>query len=720
MSGTSARDDAQIHEAGTRSTELRSLSDGLEIPPTPWRGKGPAALVRAILRATTLTAVSSESITTPPSPSDAPAGGPNTSILVQQGKLLDFIDQETQRDETPEEYVRQEIAKSLVREYRYSRTDIGVEYVVRLGSAKPRADIAVFGEGESHLQQNVRVLVECKSPNVKASDRKDGVGQLQSYMTACPNADYGMWTNGSERYCFRKIQDDKGLIAFADIPDIPGFGQTQEEAEHPRFDQLKAAYSDALLFAFRRCHNYIAGNQGLQKPEAFWELLKLIFCKIHDERGSSSIEFYGTSQDRQHLNGQLKVKARLDRLFHAVRSEYPQIFRPGEEIELAPPVLTYIVTQLQRYSLLESDIDVKGKAYEEIVGSNLRGDRGEFFTPRNVCRMAVAMLDPGDDQIVIDPACGTGGFLTIAMNHVIAKITSHELAKWGSETRAELPTRQRVERFLDQNLIGIDLNPNLVKAAKMNMVMNNDGSGGLFQANSLASPATWVGDLRRRELMGRVDILFTNPPFGSKIPIDEPAILESYDLGHAWTYDAASDTWLITPWTQKSQPPEILFIERCLKLLKPGIGRAAMVIPDGILGSPGLGYVRQWLLKHARILASIDMHPDTFQPSTSVQTSVVVFERLTDDQVRASDARGYLESYKAFMAVCEHVGHDKRGNVTYVRDADGNEIVGTFEDRTPVFDRGQVRIQAQRLRRKVVDDNTMAIANKFRQWLSSQ
>lgn len=176
-------------------------------------------------------------------------------------------------------------------------------------------------------------------------------------------------------------------------------------------------------------------------------------------------------------------------------------------------------------------------------------------------------------------------------------------------------------------IVGIDLNPNLVKASKMNMVMNNDGAGGLFQGNTLRSPATWEDDLRDRNLIGQVDCLFTNPPFGSKIPIDEPSILEAYELGHTWSYDAASDMWTKTRSIQKSQPPEILFIERCVKLLKPGTGRAAIVLPDGILGSPGLGYVREWILRNARVLASIDLHPDTFQPHVSVQTSILVLQR---------------------------------------------------------------------------------------------
>ena len=641
------------------------------------------------------------------------------AVIVQQGRILDYIDGRTQRNETPEEYVRQEIAKSLVREYGYEKQEISVEVALRLGSRRPRADLVIFDEGNKHDQELARVIIECKSQKVKSADRKEGAGQLKSYMAACPNVTYGMWTNGVERLCYRRV-DANGEVAFEETPDIPSKGRTDEEVERPRFDQLKAASSDALLFAFRRCHNYIAGNQGLQKPEAFWELLKIIFCKIHDERGSDEVQFHTTSKERHGLNGRLKVKKRLAVLFDDVKAEYPTIFRDSDSVDLNPEVLAYIVSQLQMYSLLESDIDVKGRAYEEIVGSNLRGDRGEFFTPRNVCQMMVTMLDPSEKQMILDPACGTEGFLITAMNHVIEKLRASETSKWGDVERAEIAIRQRVQRFAETHIVGMDLNPNLVKASKMNMVMNNDGAGGLYQANSLKVPITWDDELRERRILGHVDLLFTNPPFGSKIPIDEPSILEAYELGHVWSYDAGTDKWAMTNAVQKSQPPEILFIERCVKFLKPGTGRCAIVLPDGILGSPGLGYVREWILRNTRVLASVDLHPDTFQPHVSIQTSVLALERKMEDEIAIETAADHLNDYDVFMSVANHIGHDKRGNITYVRDRKGNEIVEEVEETLKEYMSGKPIYKRQRSKRKVIDDNTLQIAQAFRSWLYEQ
>ena len=645
------------------------------------------------------------------------------AVLVPQGKIVDFIDG-TFRDEKPEEYVRQEIEKSLVHEYHYLRSEIAVEYGIKIGSSRRRADLVIFPEGAPSNQEHAWAIIECKKPSTPSQHNKEGVEQLKSYMAACLNAEFGMWTNGQERFCFRKISK-AGKNEYIEIPDIPEKGKTLDDAERPDHGELRPASSDVLLFTFRRCHNYIAGNQGLQKPEAFWELLKLIFCKIEDER-SNEIQFYATSQERQRLNGYMKIKGRVDKLFSQVCQKYGMIFRENEEIELQPRVLSYLVSQLQPWYLLNSNTDVKGKAYEEIVGSNLRGDRGEFFTPRNICSMAVNMLDPNVDDVVIDPACGTGGFLTIAMNHVIEKMKTEEQKKWNNPEKPNSYESQelyrKIKEYAEEKIVGIDINPNLVKASKMNMVMNNDGSGGLHQANSLEQPATWSDAVRNLQLLDSVDLLFTNPPFGSKIPVDDPSILEQYDLAHEWDYDGDEDRYFIRQprKLQKSQPPEILFVERCVQLLKPGTGRMAIVLPDGILGAPGLEYVREWIFEQTRVLASIDLHPDTFQPGNSTQTSLLVLQRKKFNEIELERARGMKKDYNVFMALANHIGHDKRGKRTFVRDENGHEIVITREERVQEVRDGTSIYRSVEVREKVVDDNTEEIAKLFRQWLDQQ
>lgn len=659
---------------------------------------------------------------TPLAPSVTPVGS------VPEGKRRDFLTGKLVRD-TPEEYVRQNIEKALVRQYRYAAADCEPEFLIKVGSANKRADIVVFPAGVAHTQANASILIETKRPEVKATNRSDGVGQLQSYMAACLNAKYGMWTNGDDRYCFAKRPDGKGGWKFDEIIEIPAFGQTEEDAQRPDRKSLVVATADNLLFAFRRCHNYIAAHEGKQKTEAFWELLKLIFAKIEDER-SPEINFYATPSERASTTLASAAKKRIETLFqNKVVKKYPGIFEARDEtIDLRPAVVAYVATQLQNYSLLLSPVDVKGVAYEEIVGSNLRGDRGEFFTPRNACRMAVEMLDPQPFERMLDPSCGTGGFLITGMNHALAIIEREERARWsdpmdGSDLERQELFHRRSE-YLSQCIYGIDLNPSLVRAAKMNMVMNNDGSGGLWQANTLVNPHSWNPNMRERIPLGSIDVIVSNPPFGAKIPIDDEEVLSQYDLAAVW--DKVDGRFTMrkdkhgNPVLQKSQPPEILFIERCLQLLTRGTGRMAMVIPNGILNNPGLEYVRQWILTRAQILAVVDMERDLFQPKNDTQTSMVLMRRLNADEEAEAQSIGL--DYPVFMAIAETIGHDKRGNAIFRRTADGEDVLieRTEEVNEVDPDTGDEVLREITVTEKDPDDDLPIVAAAYRQWLGEQ
>ena len=184
--------------------------------------------------------------------------------VIQPETILDFIDGVTQRRDTPEERVRQEILKSLVREYGYKKEQIGVEESIKFGSNRKAVDVAIWEPGKAHTQENIHIIVECKDPKTKAKGKKDGVDQMHSYASACMNSTYGMWTNGDELLTFRYVVDDAGKRGPEAVPDLPhAGGEVPDDA--PRFDQLRPAASDSLLYSFRRCHNYIAGNQGIQK-----------------------------------------------------------------------------------------------------------------------------------------------------------------------------------------------------------------------------------------------------------------------------------------------------------------------------------------------------------------------------------------------------------------------------------------------------------------------
>ena len=358
-------------------------------------------------------------------------------ISIPEGKLRDYIDG-TIRNDTPEEYVRQTVEKRLINEHKYSKEQVKIEYGIRMGSGKKRADIVIFSEGakeeEKQDQNNIWLVIECKKEDVTPTDRNNGIEQLKSYMAACANCEWGMWTNGMHKEVWRKVKDAKGKYVYEEFNDIPSADGTTDEQERPHRNALIKAYEDNLLFTFRTCHNIIYANEGLQKQSAFFEFLKIIFCKIHDEKELlEPIEFYTTSKERNYKDGQASVYKRISKIFEDVKKRHGQIFDKNDEIKLLPRTVAYLVAELQKYALLTTNIDIKGKAYEEIVGANLRGDRGEFFTPRNVMKMAVAMLNPKRNERVLDSSCGTGGFIVIAMTSVIDSLKERMESQYGEE-----------------------------------------------------------------------------------------------------------------------------------------------------------------------------------------------------------------------------------------------------------------------------------------------
>ena len=563
-------------------------------------------------------------------------------------------------------------------------------------------------------------------------------------MSVCPNCEWGMWTNGRQKEVYRKFVNEQGQIDFMDYNDIPSADGDLDSINRPTRTSLKNAYDDNLLFTFKTCHNHIYANDGLQKQPAFFELLKVIFCKIEDERNiTKPLEFYATSDERSNPDGQLTVKKRISKIFERVKrkKKYKEIFDPNDELKLSPRSLAYIVSELQKYSLLNTNVDIKGKAYEEIVGANLRGDRGEFFTPRNITKMAVAMIDPGPDEKVLDSSCGTGAFLVNAMTHVTEKLEKQFSAELGLpkdqwSIDALNAFRDRISDMAKSNYFGFDINPDLVKATKMNMVMNNDGGGNILQANSLLPPHEWTDDfratlaealgidkasIRNHKTIEFFDVIVTNPPFGSKIPIKDTSVLEQYELAHVWENNKKTNTWTMTDRLQASVPPEILFVERCTQFLVPG-GRMGIVLPDNILGAPGLGYIREWIIRNHRIIASVDLHVDTFQPRNGTQTSVLFLQKKTQEQKDAEEKSGLMADYNIFMAMVEKIGHDKRGNPTFKRDKEGNEIL--VEDTSSVLVPGEAgegsQTEFHERKKKVEDDQTPYIPAIFAEWKAKE
>ena len=658
-------------------------------------------------------------------------------LVIPEGKICDYIDGKY-RSDTPEEYMRQTIEKRLINEHKYLTSQVRIEYTLQSGSNKPRADIVIFDKNSPNQnQENIKIIIECKSEKVKPDHKKDGVEQLKSYMSICLNCEWGMWTNGEYKVVLRKVKTTTGHD-FEDYNDIPSADGNLDDINRPKRTSLKNAYDDNLLFVFKTCHNYIYVNDGLQKQPVFFEFLKVIFCKIEDERNiPKPLEFYTTSAERSDPDGQLTVKKRISKIFDNVKRKYGKIFDSKDEITLSPRSLAYIVGELQRYSLLDTNIDIKGKAYEEIVGSNLRGDRGEFFTPRNVMKMVIEMVNPKDGEKVLDSSCGTGGFLVNAMIHVMKGVEKEFCNQLEGLPRSEWSEnnirafRERISELAKTSYFGFDINPDLVKATKMNMVMNNDGSGNILHTNSLLPPHSWTDefrskladalgiskfDLRNKDTIGYFDVIVTNPPFGSKIPINDETILEQYELAHIWEDKNKSGNWVMTAKLQSSVPPEILFIERCIQFLVPN-GRMGIVLPDSILGSPGLGYIREWLIKNTKIIASIDLHVDTFQPHNGTQTSILILQKKDALQILNEMKEGAISDYNIFMAMVDKVGHDKRGTPIFKRDSDGEELLVAEEagEYIPQTYGESQFVPIQHFQKKL-DDQTLDVPKVFTDW----
>lgn len=607
-----------------------------------------------------------------------------SQLEIQEGKVIDFIDGRARPDNELEQ-IRQNFERTLIEEYRFDKVDIGVDVRVKVldGSRAitRRLSLVVFRDGaKDKIQDDISILIQIAKPAVQPTDTRNGAGELEKALVACPKAQFACWTNGIEAIYFQK-KKHKFDTDVLPVNDFPRKGEDASSIFTTDRSRLRVATGNNLLNAFKRCHDFIHANQGGSKEQIFWEFLKILFAKIEDEQNEGRPRFaIRNSDERNTKPGQKEVKDRIELLFREVcqRKEFRPLFTDTTQgILFNADVVTFIVAQLEKYDFLHSSVDVKGVAYETIVGPTLEGTRGEFFTPRNVVKLVVKMLDPNPGQRILDPACGTGGFLVVGFNYVSEKLRQKALNSWRTPDK---PTIQEEKMLLaeihkaSKFIFGIDFNSNLVKTAQMNMVMNNDGRGGLFALNSLWKPTQWpTRDARELIELGSMDFVMANPPFGTKIKVEGQEVLEQYDLAHSWTKQG--NKWVMEGSLRSAMPPEVLFIERCIQFLKPGTGKLGIVVPDGILGNPDYEYIRYWILVNCQVLASVDLPVETFMPRTGTQTSVLILRRKSEQEKLAQSLTDQPYDYKIFMAIANTVGKDRRGKIIYKRDKQGREIV---------------------------------------------
>lgn len=566
---------------------------------------------------------------------------------VREGYLIDYISGQELKA-TPEEIQAvQPFVKKLCEDYGYPMDHIQTrpQWHVKARPSDTKkeypVDIAVFSSNV-HSDENIFMIVECKKKS-----RKDGRSQLEDYLRFS-NAFLGVWFNGEETLYIRKYYKANGTLNFIEIPNIPLFGQRIEDIGLFKRRDLKRTHN--LKSVFNSIRNYLAANNtGITLDTEFVsQIINLIFCKIYDERfkrPDDMVDFRAGIDENVE-----DVSKRIVSIFDLVKAKYPDVFTASDVITLSDSSIAYIAGELQQYCLVESERDVIADAFETFISPSLRGGQGQFFTPRNVVKLLVSLVNPGRKDRLIDPACGSGGFLIESLRHVW-----NQVQKEGQELG--WPDR---EIFADQqeiaikNFRGIDKENFLSKTTKAYMAILGDGRGGIFCENSLENMKKWSIKAQTQIVAGSFNVVLTNPPYGSKLKIDDQSILKQYDLGHQWKTLKEEKASVKTEKPLSDQTPQVLFIERCLELLAPG-GRLGIVAPESMFCNPSHKYIMNYVEQHARIDAVISMPENLFQPHTHAKTCVVLMTKFGTQNHQVDP------EHKIFMAVAKWCGHDSRG-----------------------------------------------------------
>lgn len=366
-------------------------------------------------------------------------------------------------------------------------------------------------------------------------------------------------------------------------------------------------------------------------------------CKLYDEKFTKPDDIVSF---RAGINESAKeVAQRIKDRFNEAKIIYKDILDVKESIDLDDRSLKYVVGELQNYSLMTAQRDVVGDAFEVFIHRALKGGQGQYFTPKNVVRTAIRILDIDTEDKIIDPACGSGGFLIEGLKYLHDKI--EKKGKEFNWPQDEINNEKIAKANI--NFRGIEKDKFLSKVVKAYMVIMGDGKSGIFCEDSLEFPQNWQTKTQSNIQLGTFDILLANPPFGAKIPVKGEKKLSQYPLGYKWKYNSKIKLWEKGKIKEK-EAPQVLFIDRCLDFVREG-GRLAIILPDGMLSNPTDGYIVQHMLERAELLGLIDLPMSTFLPYTPTKTHII-FLRRTDKP---------RKDYTFFMSYAKTCGHDKRG-----------------------------------------------------------
>lgn len=554
------------------------------------------------------------------------------------------VEEKTYNYKDPEEKVRTSYFAELVLDYGYNTDRIKFEVKVPRRTPSDLADIAVYEKEDKNCSGEPFIIIECKRDGITDAEFSQAIEQLFGNCNSL-KAKYGALIAGNTRKAFNihkfpATEREKNVIA--DIPVKYGKEPKYKFVKGEQGKGLKKVSRDELIRSLEKCHQTVWQGGKLAPTVAFDEVSKLLFCKLWEEKKTKKGEPYkfqvGTYETPN------DVFKRVDEIYREAKKTDEKVFQ--EDIRLPPQIVYNVVEHLQDLAIGEIDLDTKGIAFERFMEDFFKGKMGQFFTPREVIKFAVKMMDIKDTNTVLDPACGSGGFLLNAMDVI---------RKDAEENYSPLEAYKTWHDFASKRLFGIEINEQIARVCKMNMIIHDDGHTNVISTDALDD----FKDIAKSSLEFKAnsfDFILTNPPFGATVKETEKekGYLDKFELGKK----------------KKNQKTEILFIERCIEFLKPKTGKMAIILPDGILTNSSLQYVRDFIIEKCQILAVVSIPSFAFSHyGAGVKSSVVFIRRLGKEEK--------TKNYPIFMAIAEKIGYEANGRE--IKENDFDLIIEEFK-----------------------------------------
>ena len=526
--------------------------------------------------------------------------------ILDQGTTIHYVVPDKRyRFKDPEEQIRASYYVELIERYQYPETRINLEVKVPRRTPSDFADIVVFDDDEHQIPY---IVVECKKDKISEAEFSQAIEQAFGNCNSLAGELCGVVAGNTRRFFEVKAHNsfERTQNIIADFP--IGYGTVQEwryKKGDPNWELLVVERAE-LIRALEKCHDTLWQGGRLTPTDAFDELAKLLFIKIRDEKKAR--------QDGETYDFQIKtyerpesVAKRIKALYQDAKARDSEVFT--EDIEIDDSQLFSVVNHLQGINLNETDLDVKGVAFERFLGNFFKGEIGQYFTPRELVEFMVKMVAPHHEARVLDPACGSGGFLLHALDYIRAQASDF----YEPDTPAHYT---HWHDFAKERLFGIEVNDSIARVAKMNMIIHDDGHSNVIGNDALIDFDTLYTQHRdfQKETF---DLILTNPPFGAVVKKVESPYLEDYELGKG----------------NASQKTEILFLERCFDFLKPGTGKLAIILPDGILTNSSLQYVRDYIEGRFQLLAVVSLPQTAFSHyGAGVKTSILFLRKFSDEE----------------------------------------------------------------------------------------